>query len=150
MNITYETATAADIEPVYQLCKALILSYEDTESIDLEKVLKWVRRKLEKSIGEYTVIRLGAEKAGYCHFFRNEDGEYELDDLYVFPEFRGKGIGSEAVLRCCGLVNEPVMLYVFVRNERAVALYKRLGFEITRNITGSRCIMRREPVRPAG
>jgi len=144
MNITYEIASATDIEPVYELCKGLILEYEDLASIDLEKVLCWVRRKLETSIGEYTVIRAEGEKAGYFHFFRNEDGEYEIDDLYVFPEFRGRGIGTRAVRRCCASVDVPVMLYVFAKNEGAVALYKRLGFEITEKISGSRYIMRRK------
>ena len=144
MNITYENASSADIEPVYELCKGLIMDYEDLDSIDVEKVLAWVRRKLTASIGEYTVMRADGEKAGYFHFFRNEDGEYEIDDLYVFPEFRGRGIGSGAVQRCCESVEAPVMLYVFARNEGAVALYKRLGFEITEKISGSRYLMRRK------
>lgn len=38
-------------------------------------------------------------------------------------------------------VNEPVMLYVFGKNEKAVSLYKRLGFRIIRNIKVSRYIM---------
>ena len=38
-------------------------------------------------------------------------------------------------------VNEPVMLYVLSKNEKAVSLYKRLGFRIIRNIKDSRYIM---------
>lgn len=145
MNITYENASVADIEIVYELCESLIMNYEDFNSINVEKVLAWVRRKLTASIGEYTVIRADGEKSGYYHFFRNDDGEYEIDDLYVFPGFRGMGIGTEAVRRCCTSVYEPVMLYVFIRNERAVALYKRLGFEISETLGESRYIMRRIP-----
>ena len=66
---------------------------------------------------------------------------YELDDLYLFPEFQNKGIGSMVIKKCCLAVNEPVMLYVFVRNDRAVTLYKRLGFEIIKTINESRYIM---------
>ena len=142
MNITYENAGTSDIEPIYALCRGLILDYEDLGSIDLDRVLKWVRRKLEDSIGEYTLIRIDGEKAGYYHFFTNADGEYELDDLYIFPEYRNQGIGTAVVQRCCAAVDRPVTLYVFVRNERAVALYRRLGFEITRDL-GSRYIMSR-------
>lgn len=144
MNITYKKATAEDIEPVYELCRKLIHDYERLESIDYPKVMQWVRRKIENSIGEYTVICADEQKAGYYHFYKNEDGEFELDDLYVFPEFQGRGIGTAVIRRCCASVNAPVMLYVFIKNERAVALYERLGFKIAETVHNSRYIMRNE------
>lgn len=144
MNITYQTATEADIVPIYELCRSLILAYENLESIDFSQVMQWVRRKIEKSIGEYTVICADGQKAGYYHFFRNDDGKFELDDLYIFPAFQNQGIGSGAVKKCCASVNAPVMLYVFIKNTRAIALYQRLGFEIFETVHGSRYIMRKQ------
>lgn len=144
MNITYQPATAADITPIYELCAKLIQDYEQLEQINLPFVMDWVRRKIENKIGEYTVICADGEKAGYYHFYRNEDGLYEIDDLYVLPPFRNRGIGTDAVNRCCGSVQEPVMLYVFVKNQRAVSLYRRLGFRIVETIRGSRYIMRKD------
>lgn len=143
--IDCEMATAYDIEPIYRLCKELIDAYEDISSIDYERVLKWVRAKIEGSINEYAAVFKGDEKVGYFHFYKNRDGEYELDDLYVLPKYRGRGIGTEIIERCCAWVAAPVMLYVFIKNEKAVALYKRLGFEIVQTVNGSRYIMRREP-----
>ncbi len=142
--ITYKKAAACDIEQLYRLCKQLIDDYEDIDSIDYDKVLGWVRRKLESSIGEYTAIYSEHEKVGYYHFYKNENGEYELDDLYILPEYRDRGIGSEVIKKCCSSVAAPVMLYVFVKNKRAIALYQRLGFKIIRTVNGSRYIMRRE------
>lgn len=141
--ITYEKASVCDIEAIYSLCKGLIDDYENIDSIDYDKVLKWVRRKLESSIDEYTAVFMAGEKAGYFHFYQNEEGEYELDDLYIFPEYRNRGIGTDIIKRCCS-VKAPVMLYVFIKNERAVALYKRLGFKIRQTVGGSRYIMRKE------
>lgn len=108
----------------------------------LPKVTKWVRKKIERSISKYTVIYVDDQKAGYYHFFINEDGQYEIDDLYVFPKYQHQGIGSEVINLCCASVNAPVMLYVFIRNERAVSLYKKLGFEVIETINNSRYIMR--------
>lgn len=144
MNITYQPATAADITPIYELCAKLIQDYEQLDQINLPFVMDWVRRKIEKKIGEYTVVCADGEKAGYYHFYRNEDGLYEIDDLYVLPPFRNRGIGTGVIRKCCDAVREPVMLYVFVKNERAVSLYQRLGFRIAETVRGSRYIMRKD------
>lgn len=144
MEITYCNATAEDIEPIYILCRQLIDSYENLEAIDYPKVLQWVRRKIEKSIDEYTVIEADGQKAGYFRFCQNGDGLHEIDDLYVFPAFQNRGIGSAVIEKCCRSCREDVMLYVFSKNTRAVSLYQRLGFEIVETVRNSRYIMKRK------
>ena len=144
MNITYNKATADDIEQIYQHCKKLIDDYENIESIDYDKVLKWVHKKIEKSIDEYTVIYVNDKKAGYYHFYKNEDCENELDDLYIFSEYQNQGIGSEIIKKCCASTDEPIVLYVFIKNQKAVALYKKLGFEIVRTVHNSRYVMKKD------
>lgn len=146
-KVTFNSARAEDIAPIYQLCRQLILDYEDLANVDLDRVLNWVQKKLEDSIGEYTVVSVDGQKAGYYHFFQNEDGLFELDDLYIFPEFQNKGIGSAVIRTCCNAVSEPVMLYVFAKNHRAVSLYQRLGFEIVETVRNSRYIMKYHPCR---
>lgn len=143
MNITYQGARPEDIEPIYALCKELIHRYEQLETIDYDRVMAWVRRKIQASIGEYTVVYANGQKAGYYHFYKNEDGQFEIDDLYVFPEFQNQGIGSGVIKKCCASVSAPVMLYVFIENKRAVSLYKRLGFEVIQIVHGSRYMMKR-------
>jgi len=143
MNITYNKATNVDIEPIYAFCKKLINDYEQLDSIDYTKVMNWVRKKIENSIDQYTVIYANGKKAGYYHFYKNNDGQFEIDDLYVFAEFQNKGIGSAVIKKCCSSVNEPVILYVFINNKRAISLYKRLGFQVTETIHNSRYIMKR-------
>lgn len=143
--ITYKKAASDDIERIYRLCKQLIDKYENVDSIDYDRVLKWVHRKIESSIDEYTAVYIAGKKAGYFHFFQNEDGAYELDDLYIFPEYQNQGFGSGVIRKCCTSVNAPVMLYVFIKNKKAVSLYQRLGFEITQTVNGSRYIMQRTP-----
>ena len=129
MKITYEKAASSDIECLYQLCKQLIDAYENIECIDYERALRWVRKKLENSIDEYTSIYADERKAGYYHFYRNGNGEYELDDLYVFSEFQNRGIGTAIIEKCCASVEEPVVLYVFI--------------EIAETIKDSRYVMKR-------
>ena len=141
VEITYQKATDADVEPIYALCRALIDTYEDTGRIDYPKVLRWVHEKIRHAIGEYTVIYADGEKAGYYHFFKNGDGAYELDDLYVFEPFQNQGIGTQVLRRCCTAAAEPVSLYVFKENHRAVSLYRRMGFEIIKAVHETRYVM---------
>lgn len=145
MELSFEQAAAEDVEPIFELNKQLILTYENLESIDLDRVLGWGHKKIRNRIQEYTTIYADGKKAGYYHFYRNEEGELELDDLYVFLEFRNRGIGANVISRCCSSAREPLMLYVFIRNRRAAALYQRMGFEIVQTIRDSRYLMRKLP-----
>ena len=144
MELTYCAASAEDIGTVYALCEQLILRYEQPEVTDIPRVLRWVRKKLESAMVEYTVIYADGQKAGYYHFFRNEDGQYELDDLYILDGFQNRGIGSGVIEKCCAAVEHPVFLYVFQENRRAVSLYKRLGFAVTQTLGSTRYLMKRE------
>lgn len=141
MNITYGIAEESDVEIIYQLSKKLIDDYENIVDIDYEKVLSWIRQKIQSHIEEYTVILVNGKKVGFYRFYQNDDDKFEIDDLYIFPAFQNKGIGSKVIRKCCAEVDEPVMLYVFVKNNRAVSLYKKLGFEVVENIKDSRYIM---------
>ena len=61
--ITYDNAKDEDIESIYQLCKQIILDYEDLENIDVERVLGWVHKKIVDSISDYTVVYVDGCKA---------------------------------------------------------------------------------------
>lgn len=144
MELTYTTAGKQDIEILYRLSKNLIDTYEDISSIDYEKVLLWVHRKVANNISEYTRVCRKGQVAGYYRLTPCDNG-LELDDLYILPQFRGQGIGSQVLHRCCAS-GIPLMLYVFSGNTRAIALYERFGFQITEIVGPTRCIMRRPAV----
>ena len=144
MVLTYVPAEHSDAGTIFSLSKALIDAYEDTAAIDYEKVLAWVRRKIETNIGTYTCILCDGQKAGYFRLCP-AGGMTELDDLYILPEFRNKGIGTAVLRKCLGEAVLPVMLYVFTKNTGAMALYSRLGFRIQEYVGGTRCIMVRSP-----
>ena len=141
MELLFKPASIDDIEAIYLLCKNLIDKYEDKSVIDYQKVLLWVKNKIEKSISEYQTIYYQGNRAGYVHCFINEDGIYEIDDLYIFDEFQNKTIGTTVIKQICEKCDHDVMLYVFIKNKRAVSLYRRLGFEIVKTINNTRYIM---------
>jgi GNAT superfamily N-acetyltransferase len=85
---------------------------------------------------EVLIASLNDEPAGFALFFHNystflaQRGIY-LEDLFVKPEFRGKGIGKAllqqlariAVERNCGRLEWAVLDW----NEPAIGFYKSLG-----------------------
>jgi len=143
MELQFASAQECDIEKIYASNKELIDTYEDIENIDYDKVLKWVLKKIETNIDEYVTVFLDSRKVGYYHFYPSE-GKMELDDLYIFPEFRSKGIGNMIIQKCIEESDSTIFLYVFAKNVRAIALYEKLGFEIVKNIRDTRYIMERE------
>ena len=144
MELVYAPARAEDATVIFAFARELIETYETDPDLDLAMALDWTRRKIEKRIGEYTRVLCDGETAAYYRFV--PDGErpggawMELDDLYVLPAFRGRGIGT-AVLRRCVASGKSVYLYVFTKNTRAVALYEREGFHKTEDVSPTRCIM---------
>ena len=137
MNLQYFPAERSDVSIIFDRAKALIDTYEDISSIDYEKVLAWVKRKITEKISEYCCVKLDGKK---CAWYRLcEDGE--LDDLYVLPEFQNRGIGSEILKKCIAESENSIYLYVFSRNTRAIALYERFGFTVRETVGNTRCIM---------
>ena len=59
-----------------------------------------------------------------------------IDDVYVLPEFRGKGIGKrlvvESLKKMKGKDMDAVRLTVLTENKTAIKLYEQLGFRIYR------------------
>ncbi|MDF2671950.1 MAG: GCN5-related N-acetyltransferase [Clostridiales bacterium] len=143
MEITFNHATANDIEVLFELNKKLIEKYETNLNHDFEKIYSWVKRKLENNIKSYQCIYFDGIKVGY--FYLHNDGEkLELDDLYIFDEFQGGGIGTRVLKYVASIAaekNKAVFLYVFAKNHGAIRLYLRNGYEIVKNIDDSRYIM---------
>lgn len=140
-NASYQPARQADANAIFALSKALVEQYETAE-IDFDRVMQWMRRKIEQSIGEYQRVMVGDRVAGYFHFHQDGD-RMELDDLYILPPFQNQGLGTAVVAHCCAATELPVYLYVFIRNEGAVRLYQRMGFRIMETLNSSRYIMQK-------
>lgn len=144
IELLYESADASDIDVIFQLNCALIEQYEDRAKIDYHYVLSWTRRKIETYISAYTRVRAKDMIVGY-YYFHSSAGKMEIDDLFVLPEYRCRGIGTKILCTCISKTDLPVFLYVFAANVRAISLYKRMGFEKIKSVTDTRYIMERKP-----
>lgn len=82
------------------------------------------------------VLLLAEERGrvvGLCHGLRHEGSEGLINSVVIRPERRGKGIGASLAAATIGALRESgcttVTLNVTADNERAIHLYRRLGFE---------------------
>lgn len=142
-TITYTPAETEDIPAVFALAKELIDRYEDISAIPYEKVLRWMLNKITENIASYRCIILEGKKVGYFHLDMAKE-EAELDDLYILPEYQGRGIGTAVIGHCLRQADKPVFLYVFRKNTGAIRLYKRMGFSVAETVGNTRMIMRHE------
>jgi ribosomal protein S18 acetylase RimI-like enzyme len=76
----------------------------------------------------------------------------EIDWMIVSPDYQGKGVAGRLMEQALAWVGEgvPVQLGVIHFNARAIAFYRKWGFEDTGRIVGRHKIPRRLMVRPAG
>ena len=139
MNLQYTSANQADIPVIFAQAKMLIDTYEDMASIDYDKVMAWMQRKIEANISRYTCVRKDGVPCAYYHLC--EDGE--LDDLYVLPEFQNQGIGTQILHNCIEETSGKLYLYVFSRNFRAISFYERFGFTLRETLGKTRAIWHR-------
>lgn len=129
-------AVAADVPAIV----ALIRELADYEKLLHEVVAteELVHRALfgPRPVVECLIARLDGQSVGFALFFHNystflaRPGLY-LEDLFVRPEYRGRGVGEAllrhlarlAVERECGRMEWSVLNW----NKRAIEFYERMG-----------------------
>ena len=136
MDMTIRSATERDVALILELIRGLAeyerLAQEVTATEDT------LRRSLfgPSPGAEVVIAEAGGEPAGFALFFHNfstfvgKRGIY-LEDLFVKPAWRGKGVGRKllvhlaqlAVQRDCGRVEWAVLDW----NEPAIRFYRGLG-----------------------
>lgn len=136
MTVTIRSATPADAPTILRFVKELATYEREPDAVkateaDFERVLFGPRPYAEAVIAEGDGAPLG-----FALFFHNfstwqgKPGVY-LEDLYVTPEARGKGVGKLllahlakiAVERDCARLEWSVLDW----NEPAISFYRSLG-----------------------
>jgi GNAT superfamily N-acetyltransferase len=134
--LTIRFATAQDVSLVHRLIRGLA----EYERLADEAVVTEadVRASLfgEKPDAEVLIAELDGAAAGFALFFHNYStflgrrGLY-LEDLFVLPEYRGRGIGRALMARLARLALERSCgrfeWWVLDWNEAAIRFYGSLG-----------------------
>ena len=111
----------------------MLLSYDWKVKEREEKRTGWL---MMKSLGFDFLRKLPGFISSTSGSGRLERGDYYVSNVAVYPEFRGKGIGKALMLEAERLAKESgaerIVLDVETDNERAIAIYKKLGYSVER------------------
>lgn len=129
MCIPFEQKYFQQYMKIYNAC-----FYEMRKSLSIEpyNFLSDYKQIREKSKDIFLLVS-GEEMIGSVACYGNE-----IDDLIVNKKFQNKGYGKQLLLwgmshiRQAG--NAPILLHVAKWNEKALLLYKKVGFDITNTV----------------
>ena len=121
----------SELDAIYALQKEQIDSFEYLHGrVSYEQVLRQIKKHTLSRLHQYKRIEIDGAVAGFYLLYCREEG-LELEDFYLFPAYRGKGIGSIVLQKIQDENrNKTIFLYVFSENRRAVHFYQQMGFRI--------------------
>ncbi len=122
-----------DCESIFLKMQQLVYAYEDVSTIDVGYVMQWMHKKVCTHKDWYRKIVHQHHIVGYYAVNNNE-----LEDFYILDDYQDKGIGAQVMDEYI----EANVLCVFKKNLRAIAFYKRFGFEIAEEMN-TRYIMKK-------
>lgn len=106
---------------------------DTTEEENRADLLAWTSEN-----HQFYFICAEGERVGFAHLGARGAAVDWLEDLFVIPSRQRQGIGTAAVREIERMVSdysESLYLEAAARNEAAIRLYKRLGFDCLNSVT---------------
>ena len=135
-NVTLRFAEEKDISLILSLIKELAIYEKLLNNVTANEELLKENLFGKKKYAEVIIAEFNGQPAGQALFFHNfstflgRPGIY-LEDLYVKPEFRGKGIGKALLNKIVEVAKERkcarVEWVVLDWNKPAIDFYNKLG-----------------------
>lgn len=145
-RVCLKEATAADAEGILSVMRAGYLSAYPNEAqhvsrasieaifANSHKALKKIRYHLkprERELLKYWVAKKEDKVIGYCFAVKSDQGQ-KIHSLYVDPSEHGSGVGKALLDQALEWLGEhDVSLEVASYNQRAIAFYRKNGFEFS-------------------
>ena len=130
MDYKIRFATPHDHDLIYALKSEFVRPY-------VERIWGWdedyQRNDFDRDfsqIEQFNVIEIGGIFVGFIQY-SFEYPYFEVMEIHLLPEYRGKGIGSDILRylqKVCIAQDRNIRIGCFKENHRAKALYQRLGF----------------------
>lgn len=130
-KIEYKLVNASfdDIDMLINYKLSTIYEYAgELDKEEKKRIDKYVNEEVKKCIDKYKVIMVDSEKIG-AYLVDDYDNGKILDEIYIIENYRCKGIGRKIIE---DILKQHIVVYLWVykMNEKALRLYKGLGFNI--------------------
>lgn len=121
-------ATFNDLERIKRYKYQTIVEYADSLNLEEKnKIKKYIDDNVKTLIDEYKNILYNKKIVG-SYLVRKIDEGYLLDEIFIEKEYRNKGIGTSIIQKIIRKYNDRLYLWVYKANQKAIILYKKLGF----------------------
>lgn len=129
MEYKLSKSTDEDINRLIEYKKRTIYEYaKDLSDEEINRINNYVNSEVPKLIIDYFNIIVDNKIVG-CLLLTNKDDGKLLDEIYLEEEYRNKGIGTDIIKDILNN-NDIIYLWVYKENEKAISLYRKLGFNI--------------------
>lgn len=131
-NLKFRNASASDSEFAFKVKKLAFGMYVSQIWGWDEKEQRQLHQRRFRS-QEFSVIQWLETDVGILATAQEPDC-LRVNQLFILPEYQGKGIGRECMVRIiegANVLRYPVRLQVLKINNRACAFFQRLGFKRT-------------------
>ena len=140
MNYKLIKSAYTDIEKLIEYKKRTIFEYaKDLPEDEINRINNYVENNVPKLLNDYLNIIVGNKVIG-CLLLTDKDDGKLLDEIYLEEEYRNKGIGTD-IIKNVIKENDIIYLWVYKENNKAISLYKSLGFTVIEE-TDSRYYMK--------
>lgn len=118
-----------DIDKLIRYKKQTIFEYaKELPTKEVEIINNYVNKNVSATLDDYQNIVVDNNIIG-CLLITKKDNGVLLDEIYLEEEYRNNGIGTD-IINKTKKDNNIIYLWVYKMNKKAIALYKRLGFNI--------------------
>ncbi len=129
MEYKLSKSSEKDINRLIEYKNRTIYQYaKDLSSEEIDRINKYVTSEVPRLINDYCNIIVDNKIVG-CILLTNNDSGKLLDEIYLEEKYRNKGIGTKIIMNILNN-NDVVYLWVYKENEKAISLYKKLGFNV--------------------
>lgn len=139
MNYQLQKASQKDISKLTSYKLNTIFEYaRKLEDEEYHRILEYVQSNVPLELNQYQIIVVDGIVVGSL-LLTEKDNHTFLDEIYLEESYRNKGIGKD-ILKNILSQYDIVYLWVYQSNQKAISLYKKLGFQIVEKTETRYCM----------